>query len=475
MNKYFRSGIFAAFFAIPVFVNAQGGPTAAKISPTDAPPASSEGSVGAITCPAGSMLLIQQPPNQSNGFFSDSDCATCGSGQQSIAENFVVAEATDVDQLTLWGGYSPNDQIPDPADAFTVIFHQDAGGLPGAVIDTQNVSPTSATLTGMTVAGVDMEVQYVVDLAPVALAAGTYWVEIFTNSVGNTDSFFWETGNLDAANGVAGHAFALETPGVTWVSNEGADVALGLCGFTPGQVRFLTTKDFDDGNTAEVEVTLSCNTGLPLEQTADISEGDPVNFVITDFEPGTLDCEITEVVPGGYTASYDDGTVSDVNCSYEDVRGGQFNCAITNALDQVEVEVTKEWIDENPQFNAQNVASATWSCSNVAFPCELGFFNGCDGGNLDFFGNPGEDSFLVFPDWESGTTCSITEVDLLESGIEVDDSDCQGLLLLPGEGASCTIVNTRLFEGIPTLSQYGLALLALLMLGMGFVAFRRVI
>jgi hypothetical protein len=30
------------------------------------------------------------------------------------------------------------------------------------------------------------------------------------------------------------------------------------------------------------------------------------------------------------------------------------------------------------------------------------------------------------------------------------------------------------FEGIPTLSQYGMALMALLMLGMGFVAVRRI-
>jgi hypothetical protein len=42
-----------------------------------------------------------------------------------------------------------------------------------------------------------------------------------------------------------------------------------------------------------------------------------------------------------------------------------------------------------------------------------------------------------------------------------------------GQDNSCTIYNTRLYEGIPTLSQYGLGILALVMLGMGFVAFRR--
>jgi hypothetical protein len=37
----------------------------------------------------------------------------------------------------------------------------------------------------------------------------------------------------------------------------------------------------------------------------------------------------------------------------------------------------------------------------------------------------------------------------------------------------CTIVNTVFFEGIPTLSQWGMAIMALLMLGVGFISVRR--
>ena len=54
-----------------------------------------------------------------------------------------------------------------------------------------------------------------------------------------------------------------------------------------------------------------------------------------------------------------------------------------------------------------------------------------------------------------------------------DDSDCEDLLIVPGQSTSCTITNTRMYEGIPTLNQYGLALLALMMLGVGMVGFRR--
>jgi len=461
MRTQFLSGIVAALLAFPIFVHAQT-QSIARISQTDAP-ATPDGTV--FSCPNGGTVLINQPPNQTNGIFSDSDCGLCGSGQQSLADDFILAAAAEVSQIVLWGGYFPANQIPAPADAFTVIFHQEAAGLPGGVIATPNVASVSLVPTGVVLFGVS-EVEIVLDIDPVALGAGTYWVEIFTSTVGNTDQFFWEVGVLDGVSGRLNNAFAQATPGVNWLTgNPVSDNAFALCGagVPPDEARFLTSKNFNDDNEAEVEVTLSCNTGLPLEQTTTIAEGDPVNFVIVDFEQGALDCEITEVVPDGYSVVYNGGA----GCEFENLFGGQYICNITNNLDQVEIEVTKVWIDENPQFAAQNVADATWSCSNVAF--------GQNNGLLQFFGNPGEDSFFVFPDWESGTTCSIVEVGLNESGVEVDDSECDGLVVLPGEGASCTIFNTRLFEGIPTLSQYGLGVLALLMLGVGFVAFRRLI
>jgi hypothetical protein len=57
---------------------------------------------------------------------------------------------------------------------------------------------------------------------------------------------------------------------------------------------FLVTKTFSDGNDDEVQVTLTCNNGLPLEQSFMISEGHPVNFVLTQFTDGVPDCEVTE-------------------------------------------------------------------------------------------------------------------------------------------------------------------------------------
>ena len=75
------------------------------------------------------------------------------------------------------------------------------------------------------------------------------------------------------------------------------------------------------------------------------------------------------------------------------------------------------------------------------------------------------------------------------SAVEVDDSDCDAYEVLVGdpvfidfedlprpgseEDSICEIQATAFFEGIPTLSQYGMAIMALLMLGVGFFGFRR--
>lgn len=61
------------------------------------------------------------------------------------------------------------------------------------------------------------------------------------------------------------------------------------------------------------------------------------------------------------------------------------------------------------------------------------------------------------------------------SGVEsVSGTGCSGASLPAGGSASCTITNTVFFEGIPTLSRWALGILAVLMLGTGLVAFRRI-
>ena len=75
---------------------------------------------------------------------------------------------------------------------------------------------------------------------------------------------------------------------------------------------------------------------------------------------------------------------------------------------------------------------------------------------------------------EFGGTVVVIEEFNLDSAVVVTN-DCGGSVTVsPGDAAeSCAFTNTVFFEGIPTLNQYGMAILALLMLGVGFVGFRR--
>jgi len=54
-----------------------------------------------------------------------------------------------------------------------------------------------------------------------------------------------------------------------------------------------------------------------------------------------------------------------------------------------------------------------------------------------------------------------------------EDNGCGRIKVSAGDAVECEIINTVLFEGIPTLNEYGIAVLALLMLGAGLAGFLR--
>jgi hypothetical protein len=235
---------------------------------------------------------------------------------------------------------------------------------------------------------------------------------------------------------------------------------------------FEVNKDFTDDNSAGVEVTISCNTGLPLEQSKVITEGAGVEFVVVDFDSGEMDCEVTEDVPSGYDAEYFDGTsTSSVNCEYLDVEhGGEFACRITNSPAPVDVVIHKEWVIEGSS-DADGVSQEY----RIDLRCDSEIIGGNDYGDIwhIFWFDEGDATFVaeVIPDFPS-TTCWVEE-EVFDSAVEVDNG-CGQFEVSVNNGHECTITNTVFFEGIPTLNQYGLALLALLMLGAGWIAYRRI-
>ena len=266
---------------------------------------------------------------------------------------------------------------------------------------------------------------------------------------------------------------------------------------------FAVNKIFSDDSNGDVDVTLTCNTGLPLQQSFTITGGDPVGvtFVVNSFEEGTPNCTVTEdPVPDNYTASYDDGTVSDVNCSYDAVTSQAYTCTITNTADPAEFTVTKEWI-----VSEEGGGDEIDQMTDIIVWCDKPIIDGEYGDESDvptddpIYGWGAEivgDGFVtVLVDTSTGPAkCTATEGVLnelggnAESGIEVT-TDCpaaftdDGFLNLTdpstwisveaGSSEGCGFTNTVFFEGIPSLNQYGLAIMALLMLGLGMVGFRR--
>lgn len=240
---------------------------------------------------------------------------------------------------------------------------------------------------------------------------------------------------------------------------------------------FAVSKSFSDNSTGEVEVSLVCNGGLPLTQSFTISPDLGVTFTLRDFNEGSVNCTVTETIGAeGYSPSYDNGTVvSTTECAYTGVTSGAYSCDITNSLETFSFEVEYEMDDTTTDVDGNTV-----SYNLVCGPLFDGYtytqagsfaIQGDDGLSDEFdFGQP-----VYEPnddDDDLRTVCVVQDIVPSVSTVDVAGCEAQSFEFGETEGG-CTLTASVFFEGIPTLSQYGLAIMALLMLGIGFVGFRR--
>ncbi len=271
------------------------------------------------------------------------------------------------------------------------------------------------------------------------------------------------------------------------------------------EATFVVDFNFEDGNDWDTSVArISCNGGLPLNNQQVVSNGSTITFVLTfaDAGAGAEECVITVDPVSGYTAQYlairggiPDVDISLINCLFNDIIPDDVNgCEIDMDLDPVTVAVTKEWVvdrtggDVIDPFTRIEVSSDAPIYNE--FIGEDPYFHYCgikhDGSEQNGLMEPmycltlnfdGEETefFYVIPSHD-GEVVYFYE-DVVDSAVEVSNTcgigNAGAVTVFPGKGADCTFINTVFFEGIPTLNQYGLAIMALLMLGVGFVGFRR--
>jgi hypothetical protein len=244
-----------------------------------------------------------------------------------------------------------------------------------------------------------------------------------------------------------------------------ATAALVLPGLAMAQTSFPTSIDFTNGNDGTVNVELTCNSGNPLVQDFDISEAGGVTFIVN----GLVDGSNCSVALSGLDTGYE---ITSLPCDFAGITatGGPYACDMVAEPMSSTFTIVKEWVGAGADIST--MADVKWRCTNASWDTgdEFGTiydtetFYGDDDFDVVFYPGPGETS-----------VCSADEqVDSMDSAAEGDEGCADGIDFVVGtEEGSCTITNTVFYEGIPTLSQYGLAILVLLTLGVGFVGVRR--
>jgi hypothetical protein len=266
-----------------------------------------------------------------------------------------------------------------------------------------------------------------------------------------------------------------------------------------GQIAtFWVQKRFTDGNDVlPVTLNFKCNGGTVFNGTKTFfpTEFDfgtyETSFQVDNVPAAPISCEVWETVPAGYIPEYScqsEAGCTTANdgadpCVFNGVVAGQRNvCLIDNNVDPVEVKVTKEWADnitgELPEdesdedVGVEQRARVNLVCENV-FDGDGIEINGDMVWSWIFEGNPDSHVAMVYPKYDEKTTCR-TEEPKLSSAIESESTCSKPTEIKIGEGEKeCIVTNTVFFEGIPTLNQYGLILIAALMLLTGTVAMRR--
>lgn len=249
---------------------------------------------------------------------------------------------------------------------------------------------------------------------------------------------------------------------------------------------FTVQKRFVDGNdVTPVTLSITCNTGLPLQQSATVAPNDgvfghyEVEFVVTSFDSGEMSCTVTETPPAGYSATYTCLGESDCaaaqsvqGCTFTGIGSGSDNlCQVQNYPDPVDFTIIKEWLFQAEELGSINETEIRLECENV-----FGGDGEASGGDMTWTWPVEGNAILTAqlqPRFDGLTRCRADEFPVF-SAVEAQNGCADWIPVAVGAGElSCAIVNTVFLEGIPTLGDSGKLLFALLILGTGLVVMRR--
>ena len=268
-----------------------------------------------------------------------SDPAICEStGLCSLAEDFVLDEPQTISQVQLWATYTLDP--PDYVDNITVRFHNsnDAGEapLPGTTKLYEELSVTSERVMtgGAIIVGLSGEMtwrpEYLHTLtlaAPLTLARGSYWVEIFNNGGSAGNYFWWATALPDTyGHGRDGFAVYAKIPDGPqgWMSSLTASLpvtmSLGLRLLGPG----LPTMHVD--SVAATSTTGKKGTTVTAAVTILDEDGNPVS---------KADVHATWTLPNGLPAVDQEATTDEMGvATFKGVQDGtgEYQLCVTNVL-----------------------------------------------------------------------------------------------------------------------------------------------
>lgn len=248
---------------------------------------------------------------------------------------------------------------------------------------------------------------------------------------------------------------------------------------------FHVRKIFADYNeNLPATLNINCNDGIPGDDTMKLFPANGMlghyfgTFVQTTFTSGRLECEVSEEPIDNYTAEYEcfseDGTctVSENGCLFTGVKTGQNDiCVVRNYPDPVEITVEAEWVYDEEDIIALDPVVIILECRDVS--SGDGTWDGSDMTWHWLFSDGSDPQVAHVAPLPESTECR-TVVRSPNSAIE-STGNCQDWVpVYRGDPPlTCLVTNTLFFKGVPTLSQYGLMLIAALMLLTGMAATRR--